>query len=65
MDEGWSGDGGGDFAAAGGAWSWEPLMEPVRVVARRMVVEGKIVITQKGRVVDGETAKGAVRLRLR
>lgn len=40
-------------------------MEPVRVVARRMVVEGKIVITQKGRVVDGETAKGAVRLRLR
>jgi hypothetical protein len=44
---------------------WEPLMEPVRAAARRLVVEGKIMITQGGVVVDGSTAKGAIRLRLR
>ncbi len=44
---------------------WEPLMEPVRRAAREMVGDGKIVVTQKGRVVDGDTAKGAVRFRLR
>ncbi len=44
--------------------AWEPLMEPVRVVARGMLREGKIVVTQKGRVVDGDTAKGAIRFRL-
>ena len=44
---------------------WEPLMSPVREVAGRMVEEGKIVVTQKGRVVDGATAKGAIRFRLR
>jgi Protein of unknown function (DUF3253) len=44
---------------------WEPLMEVVRAVAERMVGDGKIVVTQKGRVVDGGTAKGAVRFRLR
>jgi Protein of unknown function (DUF3253) len=45
--------------------AWEPLMPPVRAVAKRMVREGKIVVTQKGRVVDGVTAKGAIRFRLR
>jgi len=44
---------------------WEPLMSAVREVAVRMVEEGKIVVTQKGRVVDGATAKGAIRFRLR
>ncbi len=43
---------------------WEPLMEPVRVAARRLQAEGKLVFTQRGQVVDGVTAKGAVRLRL-
>ena len=44
---------------------WEPLMEAVREAGQRLVGEGKIVVTQKGRVVDCDTAKGAVRFRLR
>jgi hypothetical protein len=45
--------------------AWQPLMEPARAAARRLVADGKIVITQGGRVVDGDTAKGPIRLRLR
>jgi hypothetical protein len=44
---------------------WEPLMKPVRAVATRMAGEEKIVITQRGLVVDGASAKGAVRFRSR
>jgi hypothetical protein len=44
--------------------AWEPLMEPVRSAARRLVAAGKIVMTQHGQVVDGSTAKGPIRLRL-
>jgi len=43
---------------------WESLMEPARAAARRLVAAGRIVITQKGRVVDPSTAKGPIRLRL-
>jgi hypothetical protein len=42
---------------------WEPLMEPARMAALRLVAEGKIVITQRGSVVDPTQAKGAIRLR--
>ena len=45
--------------------AWEPLMEPARAAARRLVAEGRIVITQGGSVVDGSAAKGPIRLRLR
>jgi hypothetical protein len=44
---------------------WEGLMEPARAAARRLVAEGRIVITQHGKVVDPSTAKGAIRLKLR
>ncbi len=44
---------------------WEPLMEPARAAARRLVAAGAIVVMQGGHVVDGSTAKGAIRLRLR
>ena len=44
---------------------WEPLMGPTRQAAGRLVAEGRVVITQRGRVTDGGTAKGPVRLRLR
>ncbi len=44
---------------------WQKLMEPTRAAARRLVAEGRIVITQKGKVVDPEHAKGAIRLRIR
>ncbi len=45
--------------------AWEPLMEPARAAARRLVAQGRIVITQGGHVVDASTAKGPIRLRLR
>jgi hypothetical protein len=40
-------------------------MEPARAAARRLVAAGRIVIVQQGKVVDGSTAKGPIRLRLR
>lgn len=43
--------------------SWRPLMERARAAARRLVADGRIVITQGGRVVDPSRAKGAIRLR--
>lgn len=43
--------------------SWRDLMEPARRAARRLAAAGQIEITQGGRVVDGSTAKGPIRLR--
>jgi hypothetical protein len=40
------------------------LMDPVRRVARDMVARGELEVTQSGRVVDIDTARGAIRLRL-
>ncbi len=37
-------------------------MQEVRNAARRLVAQGKIVITQQGKVVDPSTAKGPIRL---
>ena len=45
--------------------SWQPLMEPARAAARRLVASGRLLITQGGHVVDASTAKGPIRLRLR
>jgi hypothetical protein len=45
--------------------TWEPLMEPAREAAQQLVAAGKILVTQHGDVVDGRTAKGPIRLRLR
>ena len=45
--------------------AWEPLMEPARAAARRLVAAEAIVITQHGSIVDASTAKGPIRLRLR
>ncbi len=44
---------------------WEPLMQPVRESARRLVAQGRLLMTQGGVRVDGLTAKGPIRLRLR
>ncbi|MEO0575759.1 MAG: DUF2256 and DUF3253 domain-containing protein [Pseudomonadota bacterium] len=44
---------------------WQALMEPARRAARRLVADGKIEVTQKGRVVDASTARGPIRLRKR
>ncbi len=43
---------------------WEPLMEPARAAARRLVAKGVLDIVQQGHVVDPSTAKGPIRLRL-
>ena len=51
-------------AARALAGDWRPLMEPVREAARRMADDGRLVVTQSGRVVDHHAARGAIRLRL-
>jgi len=43
---------------------FRPLMDPVRRVARELVARGELEVTQSGRVVDIDTARGAIRLRL-
>jgi hypothetical protein len=44
---------------------WQPLMEPARAAARRLVTQGRILITQHGHPADPATAKGPIRLKLR
>jgi hypothetical protein len=42
---------------------WEALMEPTRMAARRLVNAGRVVITQGGKPVDPDTARGPIRIR--
>jgi len=42
---------------------WRGLMEPARMAARRLVAAGRVEITQRGRVVDPDTARGPIRVR--
>jgi len=46
-----------------GGESWQSLMEPARMAARRLVAQEKVQITQGGRVVDPSRAKGPIRIR--
>ena len=41
---------------------WRGLMEPARRAARRLVDQGRVVIKQRGQVVDPSTAKGPIRI---
>lgn len=43
--------------------NWRDLMEPVRVIARRLVARGEAEITQRGTVVDPTTVTGPIRIR--
>jgi len=43
---------------------WERVIEPARAAARRLSVEGRVVITLEGRRVDPSTAKGPFRIGL-
>jgi hypothetical protein len=52
------------LAASDERAAWEPWMQPVREAAAALVSEGRIVVTQRGQVVDLRTAKGPVRFRL-
>ncbi|GAA4704844.1 hypothetical protein GCM10023215_50830 [Pseudonocardia yuanmonensis] len=42
---------------------WRDLMEPARAAARRLVAQGKVEITQRGEVVDPDSARGPIRIR--
>lgn len=42
---------------------FRPLMEPVRRVAGELARQGELEVTQKGRVVDVDAARGPIRLR--
>lgn len=44
---------------------WRALMEPARMAARRLVLDGSVEITQNGRVVDASRANGPIRIRLK
>ena len=46
-----------------GGEEWQPLMQPARDAARRLVAHGLVEITQRGRVVDGSMAKGPIRIK--
>ncbi len=41
---------------------WGPLMQPIRRIAVRMMKEGRLVITRKGRPVDPDDFRGVYRL---
>lgn len=43
---------------------WGPLMQPARRIAVRLMKEGRLVITRKGRPVDPDDFRGVYRLRL-
>ena len=42
---------------------WRELMGPVRLVAIDLMRQGKLIITQRGKVVDPDNFRGPVRLR--
>ncbi len=46
------------------AAQWRAAMPAVRTVAAQLAAQGKLVVTQGGKVVDIHTAKGPIRLRL-
>ena len=52
-----------EAARAVGGDDWAALMEPARAAARRLVADGEVEITQRGRVVDPSTARGPIRIR--
>lgn len=51
--------------ALAGDDSFRPLMPLVRDAARSLVERGELEVTQSGRVIDLDTARGPIRLRLR
>lgn len=48
---------GGDHPAG-----WGPLMQPLRRAAVKLMKEGRLVITRKGRAVDPDDFRGVYRL---
>jgi hypothetical protein len=54
-----------DAARAARPSGWRSLMDDVRAAAGRLAVRGEVDVTQRGRVVDIDAARGPVRIRLR
>ncbi|WP_424466644.1 DUF3253 domain-containing protein [Pseudoclavibacter helvolus] len=54
-----------EAARAVGGEQWRDEMDAARAAALRLVSSGAVDITQGGEVVDGETATGPIRIRLR
>lgn len=52
-----------DAARTVGGDDWRDLMDDTRRVARRLVAEGRVQITQGGEVVDPDGARGPIRIR--
>ncbi|MEX0153599.1 MULTISPECIES: DUF3253 domain-containing protein [Microbacterium] len=52
-----------EAARAVGGEDWRDLMQPARDAARALVDLGEVEVTQRGEVVDVETARGPVRIR--
>jgi hypothetical protein len=50
--------------AGNGTEAWAPLMQPARKIAVRLMKQGKLVITRKGRAVDPDDFRGVYRLGL-
>ena len=46
------------------AEDWRPLMPEVRATAARMAAKGQLRVTQKGREIDPQSARGPIRLAL-
>jgi hypothetical protein len=44
---------------------WKELMDQARDAAQRLVAQGKIVVTQRGKIVDPSQVKGPIRLKIR
>ncbi len=42
---------------------WRPLLEPIRMAARRLCHTGKVEVVQSGRRVDPDRARGPIRIR--
>ncbi|RZM76081.1 DUF3253 domain-containing protein [Leptolyngbya iicbica] len=53
-----------EVARALSADDWRSLMPQVRTVGMALAQAGAIAVTQKGQVVDPQTAKGPIRYRL-
>jgi hypothetical protein len=43
---------------------WRSLMSPIRAVGMKLAAAERIVVLQKGQIVDPQTAKGPIRYRL-
>jgi hypothetical protein len=44
---------------------WKELMDRARAAAQRLVAQGEVVVTQRGKIVDPSHVKGPIRLKVR